>query len=260
MKYFLLTIVLVISSFVSVSASQSEFSIISVSADGSQVTVTLNKIKKLMFGKSASGSVILAHNRNGQIVSGDARKIYFRNIPVKEPEDTVVVPPIDTTIVPPADTTIVPPADTTIVPPADTTIVPPADTTIVPPADTTIVPPADTTIVPPVDTTIVPPADTTIVPEVNPQDTVIVPVTPDVEPENPTEPEFKYEGPVVAYPNPVSDYLTILGIEEDTVVRIYNLNGRLCLESKGRKVDVSRLLKGSYLLRVKDCDMMFIKK
>lgn len=252
MKYFLLTIVLVISSFVSVSASQSEFSIISVSADGSQVTVTLNKIKKLMFGKSASGSVILAHNRNGQIVSGDARKIYFRNIPVKEPEDTVVVPPIDTTIVPPVDTTIVPPADTTIVPPVDTTIVPPADTTIVPPADTTIVPP--------VDTTIVPPADTTIVPEVNPQDTVIVPVTPDVEPENPTEPEFKYEGPVVAYPNPVSDYLTILGIEEDTVVRIYNLNGRLCLESKGRKVDVSRLLKGSYLLRVKDCDMMFIKK
>ncbi|MCQ2198671.1 MAG: T9SS type A sorting domain-containing protein [Paludibacteraceae bacterium] len=244
MKYFLLTIVLVISSFVSVSASQSEFSIISVSADGSQVTVTLNKIKKLMFGKSASGSVILAHNRNGQIVSGDARKIYFRNIPVKEPEDTVVVPPIDTTIVPPVDTTIVPPADTTIVPPVDTTIVPPADTTIVPP----------------VDTTIVPPADTTIVPEVNPQDTVIVPVTPDVEPENPTEPEFKYEGPVVAYPNPVSDYLTILGIEEDTVVRIYNLNGRLCLESKGRKVDVSRLLKGSYLLRVKDCDMMFIKK
>ena len=254
MKYFLLTIVLVVSSFAFAATNTSELSIISVSADGTNVTVTLNQIKKLMFGNSPSGSVILAHDRKGQIVSGNARKIYFRNIPVVPPVDTTIVPPVDTTIVPPVDTTIVPPVDTTIVPPVDTTIVPPVDTTIVPPADTTIVPPVDTTIVPPVDTTIVPPVDTTIV---TPADTTIIP---DIDPEEPTVPEFKYEGPVVAYPNPVSDYLTILGIKEDTYVRVYNLNGKLCIESLGSKVDVSRLIRGSYLLRVEDCDMMFIKK
>ena len=67
---------------------------------------------------------------------------------------------------------------------------------------------------------------------------------------------------VMAYPNPVRDYLTVRGIEEPTKVYFTNVTG-IPIEKVTTKegvVDVSDLAKGFYLLRVKSHIMKVIKE
>jgi C1A family cysteine protease len=59
---------------------------------------------------------------------------------------------------------------------------------------------------------------------------------------------------VSIYPNPVSDVLVISGIENIEEVSVYDLSGKVLIKGKGmslRKLNVSSLQKGIYLLQVK---------
>lgn len=59
---------------------------------------------------------------------------------------------------------------------------------------------------------------------------------------------------VKVFPNPTKDVLRINGLEEETEFSIYNLNGNRLLMGKinpGEAINVSSLLKGIYLLRIK---------
>ena len=53
------------------------------------------------------------------------------------------------------------------------------------------------------------------------------------------------------FPNPVSDILTVLGSTEDTY-QLLDGNGKLVLEQKSDRIDMSRLNPGLYFLRVRD--------
>lgn len=65
---------------------------------------------------------------------------------------------------------------------------------------------------------------------------------------------------IMAYPNPVSEYLTISGIEEDAEITVTNMQGVEVLKTQGTKVDVSKLDKGSYILIVEGKKVKFLKK
>lgn len=75
---------------------------------------------------------------------------------------------------------------------------------------------------------------------------------------NPEEASSSYF--IMAYPNPVSEYLTISGIEENAEITVTNMQGADVLKTRGTRVDVSNLAKGSYILIVEAKKVKFLKK
>lgn len=68
------------------------------------------------------------------------------------------------------------------------------------------------------------------------------------------------------FPNPVSDFIRILGIEDGKMTQIYSIDGRLIkTEGFDSRLDVSQLTPGMYLLRVttknlQSYEFKFLKK
>lgn len=68
---------------------------------------------------------------------------------------------------------------------------------------------------------------------------------------------------VKVFPNPTRDILKINGLEEETEFSIYNLNGSRLLIGKinpGETINVSSLLKGLYVLRIKSLTFKVCKQ
>lgn len=65
---------------------------------------------------------------------------------------------------------------------------------------------------------------------------------------------------IMAYPNPVSEYLTISGIEDNSGISVLNMQGVEVLKTQGTKVNVSNLVEGSYILVVDGKKVKFLKK
>lgn len=71
---------------------------------------------------------------------------------------------------------------------------------------------------------------------------------------------------VQIFPNPVSDFITISGIDNGRLIQIYNISGQLALsEVFEQKVNVSQLSSGMYVLKIitKDSEtyeFKFVKK
>ncbi|WP_294294830.1 T9SS type A sorting domain-containing protein [uncultured Chryseobacterium sp.] len=59
--------------------------------------------------------------------------------------------------------------------------------------------------------------------------------------------------PLSIYPNPVKDMLNLEGVPKNSAVKIYDLSGRKVLEAYSEdtklKIDISRLSKGTYMIR-----------
>lgn len=64
---------------------------------------------------------------------------------------------------------------------------------------------------------------------------------------------------IMVYPNPTQDVLLVKGIDEQTL-RIYDLQGRLLQEEKGKQITVSNLSTGTYLLQIGIQVLRFIKQ
>lgn len=65
---------------------------------------------------------------------------------------------------------------------------------------------------------------------------------------------------VYIYPNPVVNTLSIQGVDENTALEVYNLTGKSVLNAKGTKLDVTSLTQGTYILRINNQYVKFIKK
>lgn len=65
---------------------------------------------------------------------------------------------------------------------------------------------------------------------------------------------------ILVYPNPVSDYITVSGIEEDDEVVLRGVEGKIVSRTKGMRVDVKDLPVGNYILSVRNKSVKFIKK
>ncbi len=66
--------------------------------------------------------------------------------------------------------------------------------------------------------------------------------------------------PVSVYPNPAVDYIHIVGLQDNDIVRIFNLQGYILIEEKGADVNVSSLTTGTYILLVgKQCFKVIIE-
>ena len=65
---------------------------------------------------------------------------------------------------------------------------------------------------------------------------------------------------VYIYPNPVVNTLNIQGVDENTALEVYNLTGKSVLKDKGTELDVTSLVQGSYILRINNQYVKFIKK
>ena len=68
------------------------------------------------------------------------------------------------------------------------------------------------------------------------------------------------EATIYAYPNPVQNYLRIEGAAADATCTVYDLQGRALLHSAAQQIDVTALQQGSYLLKINDQIIKFIKK
>ncbi|MBP2617116.1 T9SS type A sorting domain-containing protein [Chryseobacterium jejuense] len=74
------------------------------------------------------------------------------------------------------------------------------------------------------------------------------------------------KGKIQVFPNPVSDFIQISGINDGQVIQIYNIDGRLIRsEVFDSKVNVSQLTSGVYVLKIKTRGMQshefkFVKK
>lgn len=69
------------------------------------------------------------------------------------------------------------------------------------------------------------------------------------------------------YPNPTSDYLSIKGAKKVSGIKVFDVSGKMVLfsEKVEQKIDVSQLIKGTYILNLKNTDgtsstHKFIKK
>ena len=60
-------------------------------------------------------------------------------------------------------------------------------------------------------------------------------------------------------PNPVNNYLRIKGIDDDTSIQIFDMQGKLLLKNSGRMTDVSSLAPGIYLVQFGDTVSRFVK-
>jgi hypothetical protein len=59
------------------------------------------------------------------------------------------------------------------------------------------------------------------------------------------------------YPNPATDFFIIEGIEKESTISIYDINGKLVLNLdnfSGGKIDVSNLTSSTYLILIKNQD------
>ena len=65
---------------------------------------------------------------------------------------------------------------------------------------------------------------------------------------------------VYVFPNPVVNTLTIQGVDENTPLEVYNLTGASVLQDKGTELDVTSLNQGTYILRINNQYVKFIKK
>ena len=68
------------------------------------------------------------------------------------------------------------------------------------------------------------------------------------------------EATIYAYPNPVQNYLRIEGVAADATCTVYDLQGRALLHSAAQKIDVTTLQQGSYLIKLNNQIIKFIKK
>lgn len=64
---------------------------------------------------------------------------------------------------------------------------------------------------------------------------------------------------VYVFPNPVVNTLTIQGVDENTPLEVYNLTGASVLQDKGTELDVTSLNQGTYILRINNQYVKFIK-
>lgn len=65
---------------------------------------------------------------------------------------------------------------------------------------------------------------------------------------------------VFIYPNPVSNTLFIQGVEDEAILEVYNLTGKSVIKDKGTELDVTSLNQGTYILRINNQYVKFIKK
>lgn len=62
------------------------------------------------------------------------------------------------------------------------------------------------------------------------------------------------------FPNPVSNTLYIQGVDEYAALEVFNLTGKSVIEGKGTELDVTSLNQGTYILRINNQYLKFIKK
>ena len=77
---------------------------------------------------------------------------------------------------------------------------------------------------------------------------------------SPTSLEDNMELQVFVFPNPVSHILNIQGVDENTSLEVYNLTGKSVIKDKGTELDVTSLNQGTYILRINNQYVKFIKK
>lgn len=65
---------------------------------------------------------------------------------------------------------------------------------------------------------------------------------------------------VYVYPNPVSHTLYIEGVSDETPLYIFNLAGQCISQEYGSEIDVTSLQQGTYILRINQQHVKFIKK
>lgn len=65
---------------------------------------------------------------------------------------------------------------------------------------------------------------------------------------------------IFVFPNPVSHTLNIQGVDENTSLEVYNLTGKSLIKDKGTELDVTSLTQGTYILRINNKYVKFIKK
>ena len=68
------------------------------------------------------------------------------------------------------------------------------------------------------------------------------------------------EAKVYAYPNPVVNTLNVLGVSDTEPLFVYDLSGKCLMTEIGNKVEVSSLTKSTYILKVNNQCIKFIKK
>lgn len=78
--------------------------------------------------------------------------------------------------------------------------------------------------------------------------------------ESPTDVEELDITSVYIYPTPVVNTLNIQGVDENTALEVYNLTGKSVLKDKGTELDVTSLVQGTYILRINNQYVKFIKK
>lgn len=76
----------------------------------------------------------------------------------------------------------------------------------------------------------------------------------------PTSIDESGEVKVYAYPNPVVNTLNVLGVSETEPLFVYDLSGKCLMTETGNKVEVSNLTNGTYILKVNNQCIKFIKK
>jgi hypothetical protein len=62
------------------------------------------------------------------------------------------------------------------------------------------------------------------------------------------------------FPNPVSNTLYIQGVDDDAALEVYNLTGKSLIKENGTELDVTSLNQGTYILRINNQYVKFIKK
>lgn len=65
---------------------------------------------------------------------------------------------------------------------------------------------------------------------------------------------------IQTFPNPVDNFMTVSGVDEDANISVLNMQGIEVLRTKGTRVEVSNLSQGSYILIVNGHKVKFIKK
>ena len=65
---------------------------------------------------------------------------------------------------------------------------------------------------------------------------------------------------VYVYPNPVSSTLNIQGVDDTVSLSVFNLSGKCVLQETGTEIDVTSLHQGTYILRINNNYVKFIKK
>ncbi len=65
---------------------------------------------------------------------------------------------------------------------------------------------------------------------------------------------------IFVFPNPVSNTLYIQGVDDDAALEVYNLTGKSLIKEKGTELDVTSLNQGTYILRINNQYVKFIKK